>query len=1118
MNKSYLIGAFLLGLLTLVGCDNAKNKEQDIPEVNKEVAATPESLRKDLFELVPSSSSGVTFSNTLKEDIATMENLFNFDYFYNGAGVAVGDFDNDGLQDLFFAGNQVANQLYHNQGDLVFTNISESAGINAGKVWANGVTVADVNNDGLLDIYISQGGPKQQKDRANLLYINQGNLTFKEEAAAYGLDDKGISTQAVFFDYDKDGDLDCVVSNENEFYGLDPVSFYNQINASSDNLYKSATHLYKNNNGKFVDVSKQAGVLTASFGLGVAVSDINDDGWLDIYIANDYYVPDALYLNNKNGTFSNSIKEKTKQVSFYGMGVDVADINNDGLRDIFVLDMASSDHVRSKTLMASMNLDRFSLLVDTYDMPYQYMYNSLQLNQGDGNFHNVSQQAKMSKTDWSWAGLMSDFDLDGAKDIYVTNGYRRYALDNDIQNQVREVQRAYRGNVPLKEKQRLYNALPSEKLSNIMFWNNGDLHFKNQAYQWGLANPSFSNGAVYADLDNDGDLELVVNNIDEQAFLYKNTSRERDLNNSLTVKLNGPTSESFAKVMLTLEDGTTQFMESKRVGGYLSANQNDLIFGIGKSSAVAKVNVVWPSGRMESKANLAANSLVVFNYADATLEYKKETEVPVFTEATSNYGLNFTHKENDYNDFSLEVLLPYKQSTLGPFITKADFNADGLEDLFVGGAAGQPGGLFKQTANGFTQVESPALTADASSEDMEAVFFDADQDGDLDLFVVSGGNSKAEFSPVYADRLYLNDGSGVFTKADQPGLAALTQSGKSVAIIDADQDGDLDLIIGNRIVPQHYPKAAASYMLENNNGQFSKNDSWAPDLANFGIINQVIATDFDKDGLTDFIALGEWTGIGLFKNNAGSFTNVAANYGLDNELGWWFSVTQTDLNQDSYPDYILGNLGTNSKYKATTYAPFKVFASDFDDNGTYDIVLSGQYNGKDVPARGRECSSQQMPFILEKFKTYKDYANASLQDIYGEKLNTAYKKEVNQFNSLALQSDGNGGFTVIELPAMAQKAPIMSVVQGDFNSNGKTELLSLGNIYNTEVETPRLDMGTGTVIELGQDGFITWRPNQGVVIEGNAKDAILVAHKGLGKTLMFVTRNNSSVLTFIQNN
>lgn len=1113
MNTYSFIGVLVL-LLTLFSC---KDKTEADPEKNtqtEQTATSPEALRKDLFERIPGEESGVTFANMLKEDVSTMENLFNFDYFYNGSGVATGDFDNDGLQDLFFTGNQVSNALYHNQGDLKFKDISSSAGINQGKVWANGVTVADVNNDGFLDIYVCQGGPKQRGDRENLLYINQGDLTFVESAAEYGLNDTGISTQAVFFDYDKDGDLDCVVSNENEFYGLDPVSFYNQINASAENLQNSATHLYQNNNGKFTDVSKKAGVLIASFGLGVAVSDINDDGWLDIYIANDYYVPDAMYINNGNGTFSNQIKTHTKQVSFYGMGVDVADINNDGLRDIFVLDMASSDHVRSKTLMASMNLDRFSLLVDTYDMPYQYMYNSLQLNQGNSSFHNVSQQAKLSKTDWSWAGLMTDFDLDGHKDIYVTNGYRRYALDNDIQNQVREVQRAYRGNVPLKEKQRLYNALPSEKLSNIMFWNHGDLHFQNQAYQWGLADPSFSNGAIYVDLDNDGDLELVVNNIDEVAFLYKNTAVERKLNNFVKVVTHGKTSESFAKVMLTQNNGLAQFMEAKRVGGYLSANQSDLIFGIGKEETVANITVVWPSGKSQTKENITANSTVTFNESEATEAYKAKSVSPALELTSNNYGLDFTHKENEYTDFDLEVLLPYKQSTLGPFIAKADVNGDALEDIFIGGAAGQAGAIFVQTATGFNKLNSPALTADSASEDMEALFFDVDADGDQDLYVVSGGNEFPEFSAKYTDRLYLNDGQGGFTKAKQPGLATLTDSGKAVAAMDADNDGDLDLIIGNRIIPQHYPKAASSYFLENKDGQLVKNANWAPELTDFGIVNQVLATDFDKDGLMDFIALGEWTGVGMFKNNGNGFTNQAAKYGLDKQQGWWYSVTETDLNKDGAPDYILGNLGMNSKYKATDYSPFKVFASDFDDNGTFDIVLSGQYNGKDVPARGRECSSQQMPFILDKFKTYQAYANASLQDIYGEKLNTAYKKQVNQFHSLALQSDGQGGFTVIELPTLAQKAPIMSVVEADLNNDGANELITVGNIYNTEVETPRLDMGTGTVMSIGDNKLSTWRADKGIVIDGNAKDASLVMHKGLNKSLLLVARNNASLLVY----
>jgi hypothetical protein len=1103
----------LVVLATLLGVFSCEDKNTDNTTVASEETYEV-SPRKNLFQKQESSATGVTFSNTLKEDVGSMENLFNFDYFYNGAGVGVADLNNDGLQDLFFAGNQVPNALYLNKGDFKFQDISDSAGINTKKVWANGVTFADVNGDGWLDIYVSQGGPKQRADRENLLYINNGDLTFTESAANYGLNDNGISTQAVFFDYDKDGDLDCVVSNENEFYGVDPVSFYKRME-SPENLMNSSTHLYKNNAGKFTNVTKQAGLLNASFGLGITVSDINDDGWLDVYVANDYYVPDAMYINNGNGSFSNQIKERTKQVSFYGMGVDIADINNDGKQDIFVLDMASTDHVRSKTLMASMNLDRFSLLVDTFDMPYQYMYNSLQLHVNDGVYHNISQQAGISKTDWSWAGLMTDFDFDGAKDIYVTNGYRRYALDNDIRAQVAQVQQAYKGNVPLEVKQKLYDALPSEKLSNIMFWNTEDLHFENKSYEWGLAHPSFSNGAAYADFDNDGDLDLVVNNIDDVAYVYKNQTVEKKLNNFITVAVNGTDSEGFAKVT-TIVGEQIQVIETKRVRGYLSAVQSDAFFGIGKATKADTIRVEWPSGKMQEQYNVAANSKLTFNETDASTKSKTAQKVKsILATLPNTLGIDFVQKENDFNDFNEETLLPFKQSTFGPFMAKGDFTGDGLEDLFIGGAAGQAGGLYAQTATGFKAVISQALSQDKGYEDMEAVFFDADADGDNDLYVVSGGNEFEPSSDMYQDRLYLNNGTGTFVKASNDALPSKAQSGKSVAAFDFDKDGDLDLLVGNRIEARHYPRAATSVLLENQSGTFVDVTSQkASPLAAYGIVNSIVAVDYDKDGWEDILVVGEWEGIGLFKNQKGQFVDQSAALKLDAIKGWWFTATQSDLNGDSYPDFILGNIGLNSKYKATPSSPFKVYANDFDDNGTFDVVLSTQYNGKEVPARGRECSSGQMPFIIDKFETYNAYANASLYDIYGEKLNTAYHKQVNEFASMVLLSDGKGGFTKQKLPALAQKAPFTDFALIE-SSNGQTSILGIGNIYNTEVETPRMDMGSGTLMQFKNGKMLLTQVNKsGFFVNGDAKSLTVIDHKGLGKKICVVGINNAAVKVY----
>lgn len=1104
-----VFGLIALGLT--LSCSEKSTEQsvsKDSPKATQEIS--------NLFEQIPSDQSGITFANRLQENVGTLENLFDFDYFYNGAGVGVVDVNNDGLQDLFFTGNQVDNKLYLNKGNLTFEDISDSAGINVGKQWANGVTFADVNNDGWMDIYVSQGGPKQSVARKNVLYINEEGVRFRERAENFNIADDGISTQSIFFDYDNDGDLDLVVSNENEFYGLDPQRFFKTMEIKK-NLAKSSVQLYENKGNSYVKVTEKVGLLKPSFGLGPIVSDINNDGWLDLYVANDYYVPDMMYINNGNGTFTDRIKEFTKQVSFYGMGVDIADINNDNLQDIFVLDMAASDHVRSKTLMASMNEDRFNMLVEDFGFAHQYMFNSLQLNQGNDKFHNVVQQAHMAKTDWSWAGLIADLDNDSRRDVYVTNGYRRYALDNDLQGQVRETQRAFQGKVPLEVKQKLYDAMPTEKLSNIMFHNDGDITFKNVSYQWGLAKPSYSNEGVYADLDNDGDLELVVSNIDDEAFLFKNNAIEKQTGNYLRVALKGITSEPFAKITIQY-GGEEQVYEAKRTKGYLSATENIAHFGLGSITTIDKVTVHWLSGKVEERKNADANSVLFFDEADAIGEtpavFKKVGGDNVIAFAKANpKGLQFVHKENSYNDFSLEVLLPYKQSTLGPAMAKGDVNGDGLDDVYVGGAAGQPGVLFLQTTNGFEESGQPAFESSASHEDMESLFFDADGDGDQDLVVVSGGNAMDEGDAAYQNRLYLNT-DGVFTRST---LDKDATSSKSVTTIDYDADGDSDLIVGNRIQPKHFPVSSPSIIYRNDGGTFTDvTESVAPTLKDFGIVNKVIRTDFDMDGDEDFMVVGEWTHIGMFQNNNGVFTDVASDMGLDKEKGWWFTITETDVNKDGLPDYVVGNIGANVKYSASMTKPFKVFASDFDDNGTFDLVLSNEYNGNYVPARGKECSTQQMPFVSDKFETYADFANATVADIYGDKLLTAYQKEVTTFESKLLLNTGNGRFKVVALPALAQTAPILNIVKADLNADGYEDLLVLGNIYEAEVETPRYDTGSGMqLISNRKDGYKAVNPaNKGLYINGNGKSLLNIQHRGSSQDLLLVGVNNGPLQVY----
>ncbi|NQY05947.1 MAG: VCBS repeat-containing protein, partial [Flavobacteriaceae bacterium] len=659
------------------------------------------------------------------------------------------------------------------------------------------------------------------------------------------------------------------------------------------------------------------------------------------------------------------------------------------------------------------------------------------------------------------------------------------------------------------------NKTPTRKRVNYLFRNKGEsLSFSDESKNWGINQPSFSNGAAYADLDNDGDLDLVVNNIDAPAFVFKNTTMENQLGNYLRVELDGKTSEAFAKVSMVNDGKVVQVIENKRVRGYLSATDNAAHFGLGDVTQVDRIRVEWLSGYVDEKLNVKANSTIVFKESEAEMMVAKGPENSRI-KSMGNLGINFQHKENDFNDFTKEILLPYKQSTLGPCITKGDVNNDGKEDLFIGGASGQAGMIYIQNDSGFKAMANTALDKDRNKEDLEAHFFDFDGDNDQDLFVVSGGNAFQENSDTYSDRLYLNDGNGNFIKHQSLALEGEKHSGKTVVSLDYDQDGDLDLIVGNRIIPQQYPKHAASVIYENDNGKLKNvTASIAPELSKVGIVNKVIATDFNNDGWQDFIAVGEWTNITFFKNQNGEFVDVTKETGLENEKGWWFTIAETDINKDGLKDYVVGNVGYNIKFKATHDKPFKVYANDFDNSGTLDIVLSNDYNGQYVPVRGKECSTQQMPFISEKFDKYEDFANASLNDIYGDKLQSSYNREVTTFGSVVLINNGDGKFSKSYLPKSVQSFPMLDYDIVDFNNDGFEDLLVIGNIYNTEVETPRLDGGYGMVLLSNQkDNYTILNTSEsGLFVDGNAKSIKVIQHQGLNKEIIISGVNDGKAV------
>ena len=1063
------------------------------------------------LEKLSSEYSGINFSNDIYPNLETRENLFDYDYFYNGSGVGIADLNNDGLKDILFTANQKPNKLYVNTGDLKFNDVTDSSNINQNKRWSSGVTFADVNADGWLDIYISQGGPYEKEKRSNILLINNKDLTFSDETIKYGLDDMGISTQSAFFDFDKDGDLDCIVMNENDYYGYDPLTFFKKFE-NKTLLEQNSSHLYEQIDGKFVNITEKAGLLSPTFGLGLCVSDINNDGWLDIYIANDYYVKDGMYINSQDGTFSNKIKESTKQISFYGMGVDIEDINGDNLSDIFVLDMASSDHVRSKTLMASMNTSNFDLITNKLDQHYQYMFNSLQLNMGNDKYHNISHQLSLAKTDWSWAGLIFDYNLDGNEDIFVTNGYRKYGSDNDSRIKINQTKLEFNNSVPIEMKKRLYEELPSEKLSNLLFKNEGKLTFNEVGEESNILEPSFSNGASYADLDNDGDLEIIVNNIDQNAFIYKNFSVEKNIGSYLVIKPIGETSETFAKVSIYF-DGKSRTKESKRVRGYLSSVDSEIHFGLGKVTKIDSLLVNWSSGKTQSIYDLDVNQTITVKEAKSKLEYLNRKPANYLFEKVEN-GINFTHTENNYDDFKTEVLLPYKQSTLGPFFTTGDVNNDGMDDIFIGSAKNQKSELFINKSGKFIKKNIKVFEEDSKYEDMESILIDIDNDGDLDLYVVSGGNEFNNRSTELTDRIYINDGNGNYSKDEQNDINNYTISGKTVSSIDYDNDGDNDIIIGNRIQTKKYPIHEPSIIYENISGKFYNNTyNIAPEYENFGIVNKVITTDFNNDGWEDFIAVGEWTNIGLFLNEEGKFRNISKENKIEDIYGLWFNIQETDVNNDGLKDYLIGNIGNNSKYKTDFEKPLKIFGDDFDGNGTHDLVLSYKYEENYVPLRGKECSTQQMPFISEKIPTFEEFANASIQDIYGEEIIDSYERKVTSFESILLINNGGNKFTLKKLPPLAQSIPIITSDVIDINDDGYEDVIIAGNIYNTEVETPRLDNQFALILLSNKiNNYTILGPKEtGLYTNGNIKSIKVINNE---KPQLLIGNNNSALEIF----
>lgn len=1071
----------ILMLLVIWSCVSSEKKEMESNLSNKE---TP------LFELIDPLKSSVFFNNRVKKNFQNFFTVFN--YVYNGAGVAVGDINNDGLSDIYFVGNEVSNKLYLNKGNFQFDDITKSANVTGGKGWHNGVVMADVNGDGFQDLYICKGGHENSESkRENLLYINQGDLTFKEEALKYGLNDNGFSLMASFFDADNDNDLDLYLVNRPSSFHL-PYTTVLEGKTQQKDVFRDK--LYINKNGTYKEIGISAGITNNfGYGLGLVTSDINEDGKIDILVSNDFIEKDYWYINQGNNTFKDELKSHVNHTAFYGMGMDVVDFNNDGLEDVIQLDMLPESYERSKTSMASMNPEQFEILLAN-GFYYQSMHNVLQLNRGKGFFSDVGQYAGLSKTDWSWSCLGSDFDNDGYRDLFVTNGFKRDIRDKDAMKKYHE----FLNNPELEKssvEQNTKKALSffkQNKLPNYIFKNNGDLTFSKKTEAWGLGQSSLSNGAVTADLDNDGDLDLVVNNMDEVAFLYENKA-ENLANNYLKIKLNGPVENTTglgAKVSLKYK-GKEQFQEFKTVRGYLSSVEPILHFGLGEVSEVDEVEVIWSDGKRSNLGQIKTNRQIEVNYKGALLISPIQEKItPIFRDDTETaFKTPFNHNEIVYNDYKDQLLLPHKLSQSGPCIEVADVNNDGLEDFFVGGAAKQSGQLYLQNSKGEFSIKSQeTFVFDAKHEDVGASFFDADGDEDIDLYVVSGSYEFHENDSQLQDRLYLNDGKGNFSKSKL--LPEFTESGSCVVPFDFDSDGDLDLFIGGRLVSKKYPKAPNSYILENAGGIFKDVTSIiAPELSLVGMVTSAVAADIDGDEIKELIIVGEWMPISVFKKDNISYKNVTAKYNLLNTNGWWNKIVASDIDKDGDTDFIIGNLGLNYKFKASKSMPFSVYANDFDKNGTQDVFLAKQHKNREVPIRGKECMSQQLPRIGEKYKNYSDFAKADLKDIIGEGKETALKYQSQEFASVILEND-NGYLRIKKLPSEAQLSVVNGIIVYDFNCDNINDILIAGNKFEVEVETTRADASIGQLFLGTKSGEFTTESylKSGYFMPYNVKD------------------------------
>lgn len=1068
-----------------------------------------------LFERLAPESTGVAFSNELPERVDF--NILNYLYYYNGAGVAVGDVDGDGLQDLYFSSNLDANRLYRNKGNYAFEDITERAGVKGPEGWKTGVTMADVNGDNHVDIYVSAVSYLTMHGH-NVLYVNNGDGTFTDRTKEFGLDFAGYSTQAAFFDFDSDGDLDMYLLNHSthsERAVGSPALRYVRHATAGDRLYR-------NDGNRFVDVSEKAGIYggVEGFGLGVIASDLNMDGCPDLYIANDFQENDFLYINNCDGTFTESVARAMGHTSRFSMGVDAADFNNDALPDIAVLDMLPEREEIVKTSAISEDYNLFELRIRAGYHP-QYARNTLQLNRGDGRFSDIGFLAGVSATDWSWAPLFADLDNDGHKDLFVTSGVYRRPNDLDYISYVgnEEIQQSLARGVS-QANLALLQRMPKVALPNHVFRNEGNLTFSDVGEAWGLANAGFSNGAAYVDLSNSGALDLVVSNINSPATIYRNRARDLQTAAFLTVQLRGTggnTSGIGAKVFV-ISDSAKQLLEQMPTRGFQSSVDPRLHFGLGAIASVDSLVVVWPDRRFQVLTNVAVNQTLTLSQSDASGRFVYDQNgglTPFFTDVTKQLGVNVKHEENAFVDFNREPLMPHVLSTEGPALAVGDVNGDNLDDIYIGGAKWQSGRVLLQQQDGtFRTTEQAALRADSLHEDVDAALFDADGDKDIDLYVVSGGNEFWGNAEALQDRLYLNNGKGEFSRATNA-LPAHYKNGACVVPADFDADGDIDLFVGSRVVAREYGATPRSYLLQNDGrGRFvDVTSTVAPALGNAGMVTAALWLDYDADKALDLIVVGEWMPVRVFHQENGRFTESTSEVGLGASEGWWNSVAAADVNGDGQDDLVLGNLGLNSYIRATPERPARLHVSDFGATGSLKQILTFYKNGTSYPLAGRDELVGLMTPLRSRYPTYAAFGASRIEHIFSaDELGRAAVRQARTLATSIALSSGKGTFELRPLPIEAQFAPVFASLARDFDGDGIVDLLLAGNLYGVTPMLGRYDASYGTLLRgVGDGSFTSIGPgSHSVFIDGAVRDVKALRHAS-GTELIAVARNDETL-------